>query len=243
MSLLLAHPDIDVNCKDKKGFTPWFLSTRLKNFEFIKLLMNDKRVDVNQPHPDTGRSVFELAYLAEWVHSFSNFVIRWLVALRGNELVIDRRVRMHSDTLRPEMTITEFTLEVQDSITRSFGKNPEDDRERQILLDLGKDRPRAIARVRRELGGFPECGVADLFACVIFFADDFLREAAPSVHSDGSVAVSQVRRFFCMVRRLPMELQMMICNRAFELAGDIVLTKDSELAFKDLARVFCPPRN
>jgi len=40
-----------------------------------------------------------------------------------------------------------------------------------------------------------------------------------------------------MAQKLPMELQMMLCNRAFGAANDTVLTKQSEPAFKRLGKL------
>jgi len=51
------------------------------------------------------------------------------------------------------------------------------------------------------------------------------------------LASGQEVRFFEMAQELPLELQMVLCNRAFGAGEDIVLTKDSESAFKRLGRL------
>lgn len=45
-------------------------------------------------------------------------------------------------------------------------------------------------------------------------------------------------RFFKIAMRLPMELQMMLCNILFDYGKDVILTKDSEPAFRSLAKEF-----
>ena len=51
--------------------------------------------------------------------------------------------------------------------------------------------------------------ISDLFALVIFLSDDLL------VVNAASSLNSKAARFFEMTQRLPMELQMMLCNRVF----------------------------
>jgi len=50
--------------------------------------------------------------------------------------------------------------------------------------------------------------------------------------NDGAV------RFFCIARKLPLELQMLLCNRVVDSSRQSVLRKHSEPAFKHLARLF-----
>lgn len=70
------------------------------------------------------------------------------------------------------------------------------------------------------------------FATVIFYTDDYLK--APQVVS--SPEDEKKLRFFRMMAKLPIELQMMICNRLSGLDKDLILTRSTEPAFKLLAR-------
>lgn len=67
-----------------------------------------------------------------------------------------------------------------------------------------------------------------LFALVVFFADGFvaLTPRAPA----------QVVRFLRIAHKLPMDLQMVLCNRLFGSPKDNVPSKYSEPGFKLLAR-------
>jgi len=48
VSLLLAHPDIDVNRRDNRGFTPFYVSCVWASLSCVQVLLKDSRVDVNQ---------------------------------------------------------------------------------------------------------------------------------------------------------------------------------------------------
>jgi len=61
-------------------------------------------------------------------------------------------------------------------------------------------------------------------------------------HSDSFVAINEglahadTKRFFRMCARLPLEVQMIICNQAFGSPEDIILSRDSEPCFQLLDR-------
>lgn len=65
---------------------------------------------------------------------------------------------------------------------------------------------------------------------VVFFADDYVKLRA-GVTDDSSVA-----RFYRIAGKLPLDLQMLLCNRMYGSPKDIVALKDSEPGFQWLAR-------
>ena len=82
--------------------------------------------------------------------------------------------------------------------------------------------------VRVELGLLDE--VADeVFALMVFVSDGLLqiRDTASS---------SPAARFFNIARRLPLELQMVLCHRVVGSVKEIIPGKESEVAFKSLAK-------
>ena len=101
------------------------------------------------------------------------------------------------------------------------------------LLDSFNLDPATTSQQLRELPELRDSFISDLFALVVFLCDDLLIPSAAST----SAAFHKAARFFQITKRLPMELQMMICNRAFGVGKDIVLTKHSEPAFKRLGRL------
>ena len=70
---------------------------------------------------------------------------------------------------------------------------------------------------------------ADLFALVIFWGDGFvkLNEAAES-------CAPGLARFLHIAKVLPIELQMVLCQRAAGGAADLIPSKTSERAFRTL---------
>jgi len=70
---------------------------------------------------------------------------------------------------------------------------------------------------------------AQMFALVVFVSDGLL-------HVQDQFAAAPAARFFSMAARLPLELQMMLCFRQVGSDKEIISGKDSEEAFKSLAR-------
>ena len=65
----------------------------------------------------------------------------------------------------------------------------------------------------------------------VFLCDDLLQLSPAAAVSDAAL------RFFAVASQLPMELQMMLCHRAVSSMKQNILRKDSEAAFKHLARI------
>ena len=85
-----------------------------------------------------------------------------------------------------------------------------------------------VIRVRLEvLDGV----AAKIFALTVFLCDDLL-QLKPASHPAAAAT-----RFFTIASKLPMELQMILCHRAVRPKRQSILHKESEPAFKFLARV------
>ena len=80
-----------------------------------------------------------------------------------------------------------------------------------------------------ELGLLDEMA-AEMFALVVFVSDGLLQI------NDTTTTPSPAARFFSIARRLPLELQMLLCFRQVGSAKEIISGKDSEAAFKRLAK-------
>jgi len=66
-----------------------------------------------------------------------------------------------------------------------------------------------------------------MFALVVFFSDESLQIK--------ETALTPAAMFFNIAKRLPLELQMVLCCRQVGSAKEIIPRKDSEAAFKSLA--------
>ena len=117
-----------------------------------------------------------------------------------------------------EIARTEMNLEVV-SLLEKFIDNPSQTR----------------CELRVKLGVF-DALAAEYFAIVVFFCDDLLQikpflTTTTTAEPDTTAAV----RFFGVISKLPMELQMILYHRAAGSLKQNILRKDSEIAFKSLA--------
>jgi len=78
---------------------------------------------------------------------------------------------------------------------------------------------------------------------VVYFSDDFLviketPETADQGKDDSNNEANKLKRFFRITQVLPIELQMVMCNRLFGSALDLIRVVHSEAAFKRVAQRF-----
>jgi len=83
--------------------------------------------------------------------------------------------------------------------------------------------------------GLLDALASEIFALAVFLCDDFLQLRAAPLAS--AITTSAATRLFVIAQKLPMELQMILCHRALGSMKQNILHKDSETAFKDLARI------
>jgi len=97
------------------------------------------------------------------------------------------------------------------------------------LLERFKENPvKTRHAVRLELG---DELAAEMFALVVFVSDGLLQV-------NDTATPSPATKFFNIARSLPLELQMVLCHRLVGSDKDIIPGKESEVAFKELARRF-----
>lgn len=68
---------------------------------------------------------------------------------------------------------------------------------------------------------------------MVFYCDDYLRLC----QKIPSVSLNRLR-FMRITSQLPLDLQMVVCNRAYGSPKDLILCSVSEPAFKKLAVIF-----
>ena len=72
---------------------------------------------------------------------------------------------------------------------------------------------------------------------IIFLSDDFLViKKTPENADEGKGDPNKLKRFFRITQVLPIELQMVVCNRLFGSARDLIRAVHSEAAFKRMAQ-------
>jgi len=148
VSILLAHPDIDVNQKDPNGCTPFSSACFQGQTSCARLLLKDPRVQVGESSHSGHtplRWVAVKGYLA---------VIKWWIA-SGREMDLG---------------------EPGDSKTDAIGEARKKDKTNVVtLLKRFKESPeRTRYQVRVELGLVDEVA-AEIFAFVVFLSDGLLQ--------------------------------------------------------------------
>ena len=98
-----------------------------------------------------------------------------------------------------------------------------------LLERFKSDAARTRHATRVELG-FHDDLAAEVFALVVFVSDGLLQI--------NDTTPSPAARYFTITSQLPLELQMVLCYRQVDSAKEIIPGKDSEVAFKELAKRF-----
>jgi hypothetical protein len=200
VTLLLAHPDIDINQKDYYGESPFFWACVNGSTSCVQLLLKDGRVKVNEPNRNGSTPLY-------WAAPYGHLeVIKWWIA-SGREVDLGQPGNEINDAIggAKESGKTEVI-----SLLEKFKVNPDQTRN----------------EIRKELLWFGE--EAEFFALVIFLSDGLLEI---KVETSGEAA-----RFFRMARKVPMELQVVLCYRVVGSMRMNIPGEEREAAFKQLAR-------
>jgi len=203
VSILLVHPDIDVNLKSRYGHTPFLLACANGRISCVREMLKDSRVKVNEPS-SVGHTPLVGAAFGGHLD-----VIKWWIA-SGREVNLGKP----GDVDKTDAI----------GMAKQRGKT-----EIATLLERFKsDASKTRHAVRVELGWYDQ-QAAEMFALVVFVSDGLLQ-------TNDSTTTTPAARFFNIARRLPLELQMMLCFRQVGSTKEIIAGKESEVAFKELAR-------
>jgi len=205
LTVLLTHPDIDVNLPNREGFTALGLACFNGNVETVRILLMDSRVDATLAEENHRTPL--------WMASCCGHLdIIELLITSGKALDVSRKGKLNDQ---------DFTaLE----IARVQNK-PE-------IVPLLEHFMACPLRTRHELRvrfGVLDAQAAGVFALTIFLCDGLLRPK-PLLTSNPSAV-----RFFSMAKRVPMELQMILCHLAVGSLKENIVSKDAEGAFMSLA--------
>jgi hypothetical protein len=91
------------------------------------------------------------------------------------------------------------------------------------------------------------------FALVVFACDDYLAlktintltsTATAGATTGGGAGESELsmHKYLSIVMKLPLDLQMVLCNRTFGSGKDIISREKREMGFKKVARLFLQPQ-
>ena len=203
VSILLAHPGIDVNVKDEFGCTPFYYACVYGSTLCVREMLKDSRVKVNSPNNDGSTPLSRAA----WNGSID--IIRWWIA-SGREMDLGKPGNSRTDTIL---------------VAKNRGKPRV-----ATLLERFKENPVETRHAMRVELGLLDVLAAEMFALVVFVSDGLL-QIKNLVDSTPPAA-----RFLRISTQLPLELQMVLCYRVLGSAKEIISGKDSEVAFKRLAK-------
>jgi len=201
--LLLAHPDIDVNMKNKTGDTPFRLACNQGFTPCVREMLKDSRVKVNEPDKYGSTPLWSAAR-----YGYLDIIKWWIVSSR--EMDLGKPGDVHkTDAIRAARRSGQTEIV---ALLKRFKENPLETRH---ATKVELDWYHALA--------------AEMFALVVFVSDGLLQV-------NDTMTTTPAARFFNITRRLPLELQMVLCCRLMGSDKEIIHGKDSEVAFKDLAR-------
>ena len=217
VKLLLAHPDISVNLKNRDGRTPLSLGCCNGRLSVVEVLLKDPRIDATLDDNDGCTPLWNASQYG------NHEVSEWFVA-SGRDLG-DIKNKKGKDWNKdyPALEIARKYRKTEVvSVLERFIANPAQTRH----------------EVRVKFGVLDELA-AEVFALTVFLCDDLL-QFKPASHPAGAAGAAATR-FFAIAKRLPMELQMILCHLAVGSPKENILRKDSEAAFKSLARILLLP--
>jgi len=223
VSLLLADPRIGLNQPNDNEATPFFMACQNGHTEVVSLLLADPRVDPNKPR---NKEATPLWFASQNGHLMA---VQHLLA-SGKKIDTRRRSKFNDKTAAEHARAmaartTKPAKETEDDfqIRKSNGPLCAD-----LIDDYEREPVPVIYRLRRQ-PGLREYFIGHLFALVVFHSDTFVLINERTAHSD-------TRRFFRITSQLPLDLQMVLCNRIFGSPRDIILSRDSEPGFQLLTR-------
>jgi len=254
---LLRNPRIEVNKLNTFGCTPFFIACQEGSTAIVEMLLGDSRVDVRWPHLDghepffkacsTGQKEIVSLLLADpridpnkpWTEqrtplwqATQNGHLSALQHLLASHREIDTKMRhtFNNKTAAGQgRAMGRRTTKVEDETEEVFRRRKTNGPLCADLVDEYERDPVAVRDRLRRQPGLREYFSGHLLALVVFHSDNFVVIKKRTAHSD-------TKRFFKMTSRLPLELQMVLCNRVFGSPKDIILSRDSEPGFKCLAR-------
>jgi len=237
-SILRKNPSLNVNWKNKKAGAYTALSAACYNGHdsVVSILLAHPDIDPNSKHKD-GDTPF---FIACWNGNLS--CVRLLLQdqrVMVNEPNNDGRIPLWVAAINGRHDMIKLWIvsgremnlgkpgDVYTTDAIGAATSHKNTAVVSLLENVKSDATKTRHAMRVELGWYDEAA-AEMFALVVFVSDGLLQvnETIPS----------PAARFIGIAKRLPLELQMVLCRRVVGSDKEIIPGKDSEVAFKELAR-------
>lgn len=230
VKVLLRQSNIDVNQKAGNNSTAFMAACGYNNTVAARLLLNDPRVDVTLTDGRFAEDNNAITALCKAVLHGATEVIKYWIATTAVSGVTGR-VRYQD----MDFNFGCYAIPGSDPLDIApLNRHPET----VALLKAFQLQPVQVrSRLQWQLGGYEDVLAVDLFAVVIFFCDGLL-SLPLSLSQSQHVDSSKTARFFTIVSKLPMELQMCLCYRVFDSATtrskSNITSQEAESAFHRL---------
>ena len=233
--ILRKSPNLDFNWRGEDGHTAFSIACGHGRYDIVSILLAHPDINVNVKD-NSGRTPFYFA-CANGHTSCVRELLKdsrvkvnepdddgstplWLAAWNGHIDIIKWWIASGR-----EIDLgTPGDIDKTDAIgaAKDAGKT-----EVVTLLERFQESPNETRhQVRLEIEWYNEAA-AEMFALVVFVSDGFLQI---------NETTTPAARFFSIARRLPLELQMIICHLVMGSPKEIISGKDSEVAFKSLTK-------
>lgn len=207
LSLLLNHPSVDVNFKDVYGDRAIILACLGGKDDFVAILVEDPRVELNVTDAN-GVSLLKWLVRQERL----DYIKLWISS--GKEMVLRPPGGLGNDVIGHARKKKKVEFE---NLLVEFRDRPEDTRH----------------KIRLELGWYERTGWYEKMAASFYAQSIFLCDGLVQIRTNAD---EDTTRFFTIISKLPLELQMTLCLRAAGSMKSLVSGKDSEWAFRELVK-------
>jgi len=222
VSLMLADPRVDPNKPQSDEGISFFVACMRDHREVVSLLLVDPRIDPNKPWTDQGTPLW---YASQNGH----LVVVQLLLASGGEIDTKRKSLIRNRTAAEQGRRQVSSPKTATETDEDHRKRKENGPKCADLIDEYERDPVATRNRLRRQPGLREHFVGHLFALLVFHSDSFAVINERTARSD-------TKRFFGITSRLPLEIQMVLCNRIFGSTRDIILSRYSEPGFQLLTR-------
>lgn len=190
--LLLAHPNIDVNKADKDGHTPFYDACGQGDVRALALLLADKRVDTKKTNK-SGIPPF-------WVACADGKIEKVEYLLTHIDPDLNARVAFYHGN------ISCTPLE----IAREHGSKEIV----KLLEEFATDKNVVMRRLKKKQGIWSIHDSAQIFTLEILCSNGYFRIKSDIEEGDKAL---NTQRTFKILMALPIEIQMIICNRVYDV--------------------------